>query len=317
MPNTKKKPARAADKKKADAEQEVAANAPKSRSRRAAASPSRRKAESNAAVKAPARAVRREEPAKEEVHVHHTKEPSVWKARLTNWQTNTLATVRRPRFWAWVAGVVVAIFLVLVVWWQWQRSYIAVVGGQFIPVSYMDDQLRANYGNNGVDSVIQQQLILQEGQRQHINITDKQISDQLSKIKTSSGGEASYQQQLKQLGISEDLLKQQVRVQLIREQLLKDKIQVSQKEIDDYYNQNKSTIDPDGKTGEKALTAQIQETLKQQKLDSATPDYVDSLRQRTSVETDLSHLNLSFGDFLSQTIAPIPGNIWNFIIGKK
>ena len=317
MPNTKKKPARTSDKKPKQEANEVAATAPKGRSRRTPSAATRSRTETGSAAEAPARATHRQEAANEEVHVHHTKEPSVWQSRIRNWGSAASNTVRRPRFWAWVAGIIVAIFLVLVVWWQWQRSYVAVVGGQFIPVSFMDDQLRANYGNNGVNSVIQQQLILQEGQRQHINITDKQINDQLAKIKTSSGGNASYQQQLQQLGISENLLRQQVRVQLIREQLLKDKIQVSQKEIDDYYNQNKGTIDPDGKTGEKALTDQIHETLKQQKLDSATPDYIDSLRQRTSVETDLSHLNLSFGDFLSQTIAPIPDNIWKFVIGKK
>lgn len=251
------------------------------------------------------------------VRVHHTAEPSALKKNVVNGSKAVVKTVRQRRFWAWVGAVAAVIVLLLIVWWQWQRSYIAVVGGQFLPVTMMDDQLRANYGNSGVNSIIQQQLIMQEANRKHINITDKQISDQLAKIKTSSGGDKSYHEQLKQLGIAESLLRTQVEVQLMREALLKDKIQVNDQEINDYYEQNKATIDPEGKTGVAGLKDQINETLKQQKLDSATPDYVDSLKQRTNVDVHLDHLSLTFGQFLQETIVPIPGNIWNFITGKK
>jgi hypothetical protein len=293
--------------------QRIAANAPKGRVSKA-------KASKKTTAQAPAKVVTKVAPKKEvasETHIHYTTEPSKFRTRLNGAGRSSVRAVRRPKFWMIAAGAAVTIFMVLLLWWQWQRSYIAVVGGQYLPVSMIDDQLRANYGSNGIDSVIQQQLILQEGARQHVNITDKQISDELAKIKNSSGGQTSYSAQLKQLGISESLLQYQVRVQLTRESLLKDKIQVSDKEISDYYDQNKDSIDPGGKTGLDALKSQIHQTLKQQKLDGATTDYVTSLRQRTHVETDLGHLSLTFGDFLSQTIWPIPTDAWNFVSGKK
>ena len=147
------------------------------------------------------------------VVTHYTKEPSAIKLRLTNAASATWRTVRRRQFWVWVAGVAVAIFLVLVLWWQWQRSYVAVVGGQYLPVSMMDAQLRANYGNSGVNSIVQQQLILQEAARRHVTIKPGDIDKELEKVITSSGGNKAYQEQLKQLGIPETLLRQQIEVQ--------------------------------------------------------------------------------------------------------
>lgn len=305
--------------KKKSTAKRTAATAPKSRPSKKTTTASKRTSTSKSAPKTAAKSTpnKPSKPVEESVKMHYTTEPSVWKARLTKGRQATFRTLRQRSFWAWVAGSIVAIFLLLIVWWQWQRSYVAVVGGQYLPVSMMDDQLRANYGTNGVNSIIQQQLILQEGKRKNIKITDKQINDELNKIIESSGGKTSYAQQLNQLGIPESLLQYQVKVQLVREQLLKDKTQVSDKEIQDYYDQNKSSIDADGKTGIDALKDQIKETLKQQKLDSETPDYVDSLRQRTHVETNLDHISLTFGKFLEQTVYPIPNQIWDFITGKK
>lgn len=251
------------------------------------------------------------------VTVHHTSEPSAWKKTASSTGKSVVTGVRKPKFWAWVGGIIIVVFLLLVGWWQWQRSYVAVVGGQYLPVSMMDDQLRANYGSSGVDSIIQQQLILQEAKKQKIVISDKQIDEQMNKIITNSGGQKSYEEQLRQLGISESLLRTQVEVQLMRETLLKDKIQVTDQEVTDYYNQNKDSIDPDGKIGQEGLSDQIRETLKQQKLDSASPDYIDSLRQQAKVQTHLDHLSLTFGQFLHDSVLTIPNNIYNFVVVKK
>lgn len=291
---------------KTSSNQAVAANASKPKAKKATtastASPSKAQAKKTANT---------------EVTVHKTTEPSKTKKRFGRGVKSVVAAVRSRHFWAWVGGFIIITFVILVGWWQWQRSYVAIVGNQFLPVSMMDEQLRANYGTSGVDSIIQQQLILQEAKRKNIAISDDKVQEQLDKIKQSSGGEESYYEQLKQLGISEDLLRTQVQVQLLREELLADKIAVTDQEINDYYEQNKASIDPDGSQGVEGLHDTIESNLRQTKLESETPNLVDSLEQNTRVETHLDHLSLTFPQFLQDTIVPIPGDIWNFVTGQE
>ena len=88
------------------------------------------------------------QPKQDEVVIHRTSSgPS--KSYLDTAKTygqTAKAYVAQPKFWMWVGGVVLAILIILTIWWQWQRSYVAVVNGQYVPTTSLYEQLVANGG---------------------------------------------------------------------------------------------------------------------------------------------------------------------------
>ena len=78
-----------------------------------------------------------------------------------------------------------------------------------------------------------------------IKITDDAVNKRIDQLKKQfySGSDAKYQKALKQQGLTEDQAKEEVRAQLISEELYKKvtgDVKVTDKEITDYYNSNKS-----------------------------------------------------------------------------
>ena len=75
-------------------------------------------------------------------------------------------------------------------------------------------------------------------------MTDKQIEDRLEQIKKQyfGGNEKRYTDQLKEQGLSDEQVRRDIRAQLLQEAIFKavtDKIQVTDKDIADYYEKNK------------------------------------------------------------------------------
>lgn len=225
-------------------------------------------------------------------------------------------TVTSKKFWAWVGGVVGVLVLMSVLWWQWDQSHVAKVGNQYITTSLLDQQNRASNGSKILPQLVQQQLIMQEAHRLKITIDDDKINAELQKFKDSAGGDAEYQATLAQFGISEDLLVNQIRVRLILEELLKDKIQVSDEEVQAYYDQNKDQIDPEGAGLDDTMKGQIHDQLSQQKLSDESEKYVSDLEGKTPVTTTLGNASRGYVAFVQEVILSIPADAWSMVAPK-
>jgi len=221
-------------------------------------------------------------------------------------------TLTSKRFWTWVGAVVLSVLVVLFAWWQWQRSYVAVVNGQYIKTSDLHDQLLANSGSQTLDTLMQQQLISQEGQKHNIVIEEAQIQEELTDFIESSGGEESYRSSLREFGISEDLLRDQVRVRLTLEELLADKIQVSDEEIEEYYNANKAEVDV-ANEGLEAASERIEIQLREQKLGQESAKYLESLQSPASMSREINNASLTFWDFVKEDVFTIPTDVWSLL----
>ena len=102
-----------------------------------------------------------------------------------------------------------------------------------------------NLKGQAVDFLVQRAEFEDEASNMGIHISDKQIDDRINKlIKQFYGGsEKKYEQTIKAQGLTKDTAREEVKAQLISEELYKKvtgDVKVSDKEIKDYYDANKS-----------------------------------------------------------------------------
>jgi parvulin-like peptidyl-prolyl isomerase len=102
-----------------------------------------------------------------------------------------------------------------------------------------------NLKGQAVDFLVQRAEFEDEANSMGIHISDKQIDDRINKlIKQFYGGsEKKYEQTIKAQGLNKDTARDEVKAQLVSEELYKKvtgDVNVTDKEIKDYYDANKS-----------------------------------------------------------------------------
>ena len=144
-------------------------------------------------------------------------------------------------------------------------SAVAVVAGNEIPRDQYDalwEQTKAGYKQQGrdvpkagtpefttlktniVQYLVQRAQFEEKAKELDIVITDKQIDDELAKIKKDffQGSDAKMQEQLKKQNITLDALKRDIRAKLIQEKLyakVTGDVTVTEKDVRAYYDQHK------------------------------------------------------------------------------
>lgn len=153
----------------------------------------------------------------------------------------------------------------------------AVVNGQ--PVSRLSivSDLEKKYGKRALDSVITEKLIFQEARKQKVSVTQQEIARALAELEQNIGSQGqTLDQALLAEGLTmEDLIKQ-IRIQLTLEKLLSDKIEVTDEEVKNYIEQNKSFLPED--TGSAQLQESIRDQIKNQKLSQEFQNWITSVK---------------------------------------
>lgn len=96
-----------------------------------------------------------------------------------------------------------------------------------------------------LDNMINQVLIKQAAKEKGIKVTDKAIDEKVAELKQGFESEEQFASVMQQSGMDIDTLREQIREQLINEQIvatLTDETKVSDAEIKEYYEGNKSTF---------------------------------------------------------------------------
>ena len=99
--------------------------------------------------------------------------------------------------------------------------------------------------NQAVQFLVQREQFEQEADSLDVNVTDKQVNDRLAKIQKQyfGGDKKKYEKQLKEQGLSDKQVRNDIRAQIISERIFakvtKD-VKVTDKQIEDYYTKNKA-----------------------------------------------------------------------------
>ncbi|AKG34559.1 peptidylprolyl isomerase [Paenibacillus durus] len=146
-----------------------------------------------------------------------------------------------------IASIVLAAALVVVlIYPTFQKAdgeaAVATVNGQDITKNELYDKLVQAGGESTLQSMITQELVDQEAAKAKITVTDADINNEIEDLKKQFGGEEGLNSALSQSGMTMDVLKEQLPLQVKIRKLLEPKVKITDKDIQTYFNENKASL---------------------------------------------------------------------------
>ncbi len=116
----------------------------------------------------------------------------------------------------------------------------AVVNGEEITFEELDTQLEQRYGAQEMDRLIVEALVRQEAEKRKVTATDAEINAELARARQSTQAQGQNLDQViaQQFG-SLEAFREQLRLNLYVQKILGPQVQVNDKTVQDYYNENK------------------------------------------------------------------------------
>ncbi len=139
-----------------------------------------------------------------------------------------------------VVGIVALLALLLVR--HKELLVVAMVNNQPVSRLELESRLINQYGSQTLDEIINEHLIVQEGQKKGVSVTDKEVADKVTEIDKSLGGKISLTDALAGQGLSMEEFQKQIRLQLTLEKLAATSLVVTDTEITDYVSSNSATL---------------------------------------------------------------------------
>ncbi|MEK3883455.1 peptidylprolyl isomerase [Paenibacillus sp. PL2-23] len=119
---------------------------------------------------------------------------------------------------------------------------VATVNGENITQDELYELLVDANGEAALDNLITEKLVQQEADAASISITDQDVTDEIDIIKLQFPSEEDFNNQLMQYGMTVDDLRDQVRISAMLRKVLEPKTEVTDEEIQTYFDQNKSSL---------------------------------------------------------------------------
>ncbi|MBI2022080.1 SurA N-terminal domain-containing protein [Candidatus Daviesbacteria bacterium] len=168
-------------------------------------------------------------------------------------------------------------------------------GSKFMVVAWVDKQpitrieyyqaMERRIGDDMKEKLITDKLLYSEARKKNINVTDKEIQDQIKKIEDESGGAANVDQILSLRGISRQELPELVKQQIIKERIFGPEVKVTDEEVDKYIAENRPSDQAQQPVDDKTK-ATIKDQLKQQKVNQKYSQWIqDQLKSSRVVKS--------------------------------
>lgn len=177
-----------------------------------------------------------------------------------------------------------ALILILGLLNTYKSSFIsATVNGKVISRYSLIKELERQGKDLAVDSLISQELILQEAKRKKISITQKDLDKTVENVKKSlEGSQQTIDSFLASQNLTyKDFLKQ-VKMQLIIEKLVSGDIKISDAKIEKYLEDNREFF-PEDLTEQELRDSAISQ-LKQVELNAKVQELLNNLRNKANIK---------------------------------
>lgn len=159
----------------------------------------------------------------------------------------------------------------------------AIVNGKPISRLNVIQELENASGRQALDALIVKQLIETETNKAKIVVNAEDIDAEIKTLEeriSKQGG--TLELVLMQQGITQDQFRDQILLQKKLEKILESSIQVTDEEVNQYFEQNKTTLPAD--TTEDEMKNQIRGQLKNQKFSVEADKLITELRSKASIQ---------------------------------
>lgn len=179
-------------------------------------------------------------------------------------------------------GLVIFILLILFLVGLWIYLHlgwfvVASVNGKLIWRTDLIRELEKQGGNQMVDFLVNRSLIYQEAVKKNVSVTEEEIKAELDKYDQQLKAQgSSLTDALALQGLNENSFKDELKYELTVRKLLADKINVTDEEIKQYYEQNKSQFGKDQTLED--LKDTIKQLLSNQKLSLNYSSFIQDLK---------------------------------------
>jgi foldase protein PrsA len=147
------------------------------------------------------------------------------------------------KFYIGIAGVILVAAALLISSAFSNKDAVASVEGQTISKDELYNALVTPYGKDTLSLLIDNRIIEMEAKKEGVKVSEQEIKDELQMYIDSYGGDEAFEAALKQSGVSEEDLKQDIEYYVLIEKLLKPEIDVTEEEKKAYFEENKATYD--------------------------------------------------------------------------
>lgn len=201
---------------------------------------------------------------------------------IVNWNS-LLKLAKKERKKAFVLGILISLALFTGLLYTFKSFFfVALVNNRPISRLAFNQELTKQYGNTVLENLILKSLILQEGKKRKIEITNPQIAEKIKAFVQEIESQGSnFENFLASQGRTRKELEEQVKIQLMIEEIFREKIQIGDEEIAAYFKTNQSFF-PKEATLE-SQKEEIKETLRQQKLADEFNSWVENLRSEAKI----------------------------------
>lgn len=121
---------------------------------------------------------------------------------------------------------------------------VAKVDGKRISKAKWHKNLENSYGSSVADTMINDTIIELEAKKADVEVTDEDIQTELDKIIARIGGQEAYEAALKASNLSEEELREQIRVQVLYTKVIGPSITYTDDDLKAFFNQYSSVIFP-------------------------------------------------------------------------
>src|SRR3989304_4628403 len=159
---------------------------------------------------------------------------------------------------------------------------VAAVNGQPIWRLTLVRELEKEAGKRTLDAMVAKTLVLQEAKKKKVVVSSEELNEELKKMEEAL---AKQGQNMDQLLVAQEMTRQdlaeQVRLQKIVEKLLGGEIEVTDQEVKDYFEKNKTLMPKDDKLED--FQEEIKGNLRQQKLGEKIQSWMKALQENAKI----------------------------------
>lgn len=157
----------------------------------------------------------------------------------------------------------------------------ATVNGQPISRFAVISELEKQSGQKALDTMVTKKLIMQEADRKHVTVNQKELDEEAKKIEQSIQAQGqSLDQVLKMQGMTRENFNEEVRLQKLLEKMVGD-VKVTDAEVEKFMSQNQQMTSEN--TNPDEMKKSLKESLKQEKMTQKIQTLIAELKKKAKI----------------------------------